>query len=185
LKSKVREIAATHHLRTANKPESREICFIPDDDYRRFLTEYEARQGRQREPGEIVHENGQVLGTHNGTAFYTVGQRKGLGIAHPTPLYVQRVEIDTKRVIVGENDSLFKGELTAHSVNWVSRVPEEGPFPAEVKIRYLHQPAQGTVAPLTASSVHITFQSSQRAIAPGQSVVFYDGDLLIGGGVIA
>jgi tRNA-uridine 2-sulfurtransferase len=184
-KTEVREIATRHNLRTAQKPESREICFVPDDNYHRFLTEYEAKRGHQLEAGEIVHENGQVLGQHNGTAFFTIGQRKGLGIAHPTPLYVQRIEVDSRRVIVGDNDALMKAELTAHSINWVARAAQEGPFEAEVKIRYLHQPARGTVTPLTESTAHITFEAGQRAIAPGQSVVFYDGDLLIGGGIIA
>jgi tRNA-uridine 2-sulfurtransferase len=185
LKTQVRAIASEHNLRTANKPESREICFVADNDYRRFLTEYEAKRGHQFEPGEIVHENGAVLGQHGGTAFYTVGQRKGLGIAHPTPLYVQRVEVDTRRVVVGENDSLFRAELKAHSINWVSRSPEEGPFSAEVKIRYLHQPACATVTPLTPSTADVRFETSQRAIAPGQSVVFYDHELVIAGGIIA
>jgi tRNA-specific 2-thiouridylase len=185
LKTRVREIASQHNLRTALKPESREICFVADNDYRRFLTEYEAKRGRQFEPGEIIDENGQVLGRHSGTAFFTVGQRKGLGIAHPTPLYVQRVDVERHQVIVGENDSLYVGELTAHSVNWVGRAAAEGDFTAEVKIRYLHQPAAAVVSPLTPTTVRIRFQDKQRAVAVGQSVVFYDGDLLIGGGIIA
>jgi tRNA-uridine 2-sulfurtransferase len=185
LKSQVREIAATNNLRTAQKPESREICFVADNDYRRFLTEYEAKRGRQFEPGDVIHENGTLLGTHNGTAFFTIGQRKGLGISHPTPLYVQRIDVDHRVVVVGENDSLYSDTLAAHSINWVSRDAGQGEFEAEVKIRYLHTPAQGTVTPLTPSTATVKFHEPQRAVAAGQSVVFYDHDLLIGGGIIA
>ena len=96
-KSEVREVARKHNLRTAAKPESREICFVADNDYRRFLIEYEEKRGRRYEPGEIVHENGTVMGQHKGTAFYTVGQRKGLGVAQPTPLYVQKIDVERNR----------------------------------------------------------------------------------------
>ncbi|HUV31159.1 MAG TPA: tRNA 2-thiouridine(34) synthase MnmA [Acidobacteriota bacterium] len=184
-KSEVRQIARRHKLRTAERPESREICFVADDDYRRFLVEFEAKQGRRHEPGEIVHTDGRVLGRHNGTAFFTIGQRKGLGIAHPTPLYVQEIDTRANRVIVGDNDTLFRSELTAQRVNWVGREPSSEPFEAAVKIRYLHPAAPATVTPLTDSSVHVTFENTQRAITPGQSVVFYEGDILSGGGIIA
>ncbi len=183
-KSEVREIAKRHNLRTADRPESREICFVADDDYRRFLREWEAKSGRNPEPGEIVHTDGRVLGRHNGTAFYTIGQRKGLGIAHPTPLYVQAVDVENNRVIVGDNDTLFRSELDAAQVNWVGRALSDEPFEANVKIRYRHEAAPATITPLTESTVHVTFKDRQRAITPGQSVVFYEGDVLIGGGVI-
>ncbi|MDH4155674.1 MAG: tRNA 2-thiouridine(34) synthase MnmA [candidate division Zixibacteria bacterium] len=184
-KADVREIARRYNLRTAEKTESREICFVADDDYRRFLREYEEKRGRSFEPGDIVHTDGTVLGRHHGTAFYTVGQRKGMGIAHPTPLYVQKIDTEKNVVIVGDNDTLFRNELKAESVNWVAMAPAEKLFEAEVKIRYLHQPAPATVTPLTDGTVHIIFRDKQRAITPGQSVVFFDGDLLLGGGVIA
>jgi tRNA-specific 2-thiouridylase len=189
LKSEVREIARRHDLRTAEKAESREICFVADDDYRRFLTEFEEKQGRSFDPGEIVHTDGRVLGSHKGTAFYTVGQRKGLGISHPTPLYVVRTDVENNRVIVGDNDVLFINELTAHSVNWIAMQPPQCeislPFEAVVKIRYMHVAVPATVKPLTETSVHITFRDKQRAITSGQSVVFYDNDILLGGGIIA
>ena len=108
-----------------------------------------------------------------------------MGIAHPTPLYVQKVDTEKNVVIVGDNDTLFKNELSAESVNWVAMAPAKKPFEAEVKIRYLHQPAPATVTPLTDGTVHIIFKDKQRAITPGQSVVFFDDDLLLGGGVIA
>lgn len=184
LKSEVREIARRHDLRTAEKTESREICFVSDNDYRRFLAEWEAKRERQFETGEIVHTDGTVLGEHRGTAFYTIGQRKGLGIAHPTPLYVQEIDTEKNRVVVGDNDSLFKGELIAEKINWVGRSGASEPFEAEVKIRYLHEPAPATVTPLTDNSVRVIFHDKQRAITPGQSVVFFDNDILLGGGLI-
>lgn len=184
-KSEVREIARKYNLRTANKKESREICFVADDDYRRFVREWEANRGRQPEPGDIVLEDGTVVGHHNGTAFYTIGQRRGLGIAHPTPLYVQRIDVRNNRVIVGENDALFKSELIAEDVNWVAMEPTDKPFEAHVKIRYLHPPAPATITCLTDSKVQVIFKQKQRAITPGQSVVFYDEDIVLGGGIIA
>jgi tRNA-specific 2-thiouridylase len=185
LKARVREIAAQHGLRTAAKPESREICFVSDNNYRRFLSEYEAHRGRQFQPGEIVHENGTVLGHHEGTAFFTIGQRKGLGVTSPRPLYVQRIEPSSNRVVVGEDDALYCGELTAEQVNWSGQAERSEPFEAEVKIRYLHQPARATVTPLTGDTVRVIFAEKQRAITPGQSVVFYDNDIILGGGLIA
>lgn len=183
-KSEVRTIAARHGFRTAQKPESREICFVADDDYRRFLSEYEGKRGRRFEPGEIVHEDGRVLGRHDGTAFYTIGQRKGLGIAHPTPLYVHRIDINFNRVIVGDNDSLFMSELLAERLNWSAIDTPSSTLDVETKIRYLHAPAESTVMPLTSSTARVTFRQKQRAITPGQSVVFYRGDVLLGGGLI-
>lgn len=183
-KSEVREIARKYNLRTAEKPESREICFVADNNYRRFLNEWEEKRGRRFEPGEIVHEDGRVLGHHDGTINYTIGQRKGLGIAHPTPLYVQHIDTDTHRVVVGDNDSLYKNELVATDINWVGGQPSDEPFEAEVKIRYLHKPARAIVNSLTDTTVRITFKDEQRAITPGQSVVFFEDDILLGGGLI-
>ncbi|UCE25821.1 MAG: tRNA 2-thiouridine(34) synthase MnmA [Candidatus Zixiibacteriota bacterium] len=185
LKSEVRSLAKRYGLRTAEKTESREICFVADDDYHRFLTEYEAKEGRTYQPGDIVHQDGRVLGQHKGTPFYTIGQRKGLGIAHPTPLYVQKIDVANNRIIVGDDEALFEQECEVENVNWVSISPPELPEQAEVKIRYLHPAASATVTPLTDRTVHVIFDEKQRAITPGQSAVFYRGDLLLGGGVIA
>ncbi len=184
LKSEVRETARKYNLRTAEKAESREICFVADDDYHRFLTEYEARAGRSYEAGDIVHEDGTVLGRHKGTPFYTIGQRKGLGVAYPTPLYVQKIDVANNVVVVGDDDALFKSELTADGVNWVSIAAPRETFGAEVKIRYLHKASPARVTPLTDSTVHVIFDEKQRAITAGQSVAFYRGDILLGGGVI-
>lgn len=188
-KTEVREIARRHGLRTAEKAESREICFVADNDYRRFLREHEQKQGRTFEPGEIVHTDGTVLGRHEGTAFFTIGQRKKLGVSYPTPLYVRSIDTDTHRVVVGDDHELYEADLTAEGINWMAKdtsaLTENGPsFEADVKIRYLHAPARATVEPLTGDSAKVTFVEKQRAITPGQSVVFYDGDVLLGGGLI-
>lgn len=184
-KVQVREMARAAGLRTAEKAESREICFVADNNYARFLRDYDHGEAAAYQPGEIVHEDGRTLGHHDGTAFFTVGQRRGMGISHPTPLYVQRIEPDARRVIVGDFDNLLSNSLIAEQVNWVAGDGGSDPFRADVKIRYLHTPMPATVTPLTANSVRVMFASPQRAITPGQTVVFYDGDLLLGGGVIA
>lgn len=184
LKSEVREIAAKHELRTAGKKESREICFIADDDYKRFLTEYEHKQGRRFTPGEIVHDSGRVLGQHDGSAFYTIGQRRGLGIAHPTPLYVLEIDAASNRVIVGDDESLFRTVMTIENINWVAIEQPSSAFDAEVKIRYQHQASPARLEPLSDGTVLVNFDHAQRAITPGQSAVFYDGDILLGGGII-
>ena len=198
-KSKVREIARNHGLRTAERKESREICFVADDDYHRFLTEYEAKEGRKFEPGDIVHENGAVVGQHRGIAFYTIGQRRGLGIAWPQPLYVTELDPVGNRVVVSEGSSLHKNEAVVEQVNWLALDPSaassdsatgdlpvvtDGAFEALVKIRYLHTPARAHITLLTDRSVRVTFMEKQRAITPGQSAVFYHDDIVLGGGVI-
>jgi len=197
LKSEVRRIARKNDLRTSEKSESREICFVADNNYRRFLREYAEEHAFEYHPGEIVHTDGRVLGQHDGTEFFTVGQRKGLGVSYPTPLYVRKIDTKTGRVIVGGNDELFTNELTAEQVNWVALEPPTvevdsiggnwssvRSFECEAKIRYLHKPAPAALRPLTDSSVRVIFKERQRAITPGQSVVFYDGDIVLGGGVI-
>lgn len=185
LKSEVRDIARKHDLTTANKTESREICFVADDDYHRFLREYGEKHNIDYEPGEIVHRDGRVIGEHHGTEFFTIGQRKGLGGGHPTPLYVQSIDSATRRVIVGDDQSLYANELTATDINWIAHEPTAGSsLTADTKIRYLHSPSRATVSLLTDASAQVIFEQRQRAITPGQSVVFYDGDIVLGGGLI-
>ncbi|MEA2030507.1 MAG: tRNA 2-thiouridine(34) synthase MnmA [candidate division Zixibacteria bacterium] len=183
-KTDVRRIAAENELKNANSSESRDICFIPDNNYHRFLKEWCEKKNESFTTGDIVHENGTVLGQHEGTAFYTIGQRRGLGIAHPTPLYVLRIEPDTNRVIVGDDDMLYRDELEAENVNWVAIDGSELPLKAQVKIRYRHSPADAEIVGLTNNRIRILFDEKQRAITPGQSVVFYDNDVLLGGGII-
>ncbi|MCX6834827.1 MAG: tRNA 2-thiouridine(34) synthase MnmA [candidate division Zixibacteria bacterium] len=186
-KSEVREIARKHDLRTAEKAESREICFVADDDYHRFLREYASKHELRFHPGQIVHADGRVLGEHEGTEFYTVGQRKGIGIGHATPLYVQRVDPAFGQVIVGDDADLYTNELVAKQVNWVSQSPPapDVAFSCEAKIRYLHQPAEVAASVIDADRLHLVFREKQRAVTPGQSVVLYDGDAVIAGGIIA
>jgi len=185
LKTDVREIARKYELRTAEKPESREICFIPDDDYRRFLTDWNNKRELKAQSGEIVDEEGTLLGSHAGTVNYTIGQRKGLGLTSPRPLYVKEIDSVGNRVIVGGDESLFRSDLIAERINWVGGDSQCGQFEADVKIRYLHEPAHATIERLPEGRLRIIFFEKQRAITPGQSVVFYDGDILLGGGLIA
>jgi len=184
-KTAVRELARSFRLRTAEKAESREICFVADNDYRRFLREWEEKRGIRFEPGEIVHSDGRVLGRHEGTAFYTIGQRRGLGIAHPTPLYVKEIDPAGRRVVVGDDCELFTGSCRVENVNWQALSRLDSPRPAAVKIRYLHTPAEATLTPESGSVARVDFAVPQRAVTPGQSAVFYDGNLVLGGGVIA
>jgi tRNA-uridine 2-sulfurtransferase len=183
-KSEVRAIAARHDLKNATKPDSQEICFVPDDNYHRFLKEWktDSRQGFQ--PGDIVNSSGEQLGRHNGIAFYTIGQRKGLGISNPTPLYVNRIDRENNRIIVGGEDELFSNKMTVRRLNWISIEPPQSDMPAEVKIRYLHNPASARIVPVSNDVVNIIFEKPQRAITPGQSAVFYNGDIVLGGGLI-
>lgn len=183
-KVQVRELAQRFDLKTANRKESREICFVADDDYHRFLREWEARQGRGFSEGDIVTADGKVIGHHDGVAFYTVGQRRGLGISNPTPLYVLRLDPEGNRVIVGDDDDLYSREFTVRQINWVALEAPSEEFSADVKIRYLHRAAPATVTPLGNGTAQVRFGTPERAITPGQSAVFYDGDVVLGGGVI-
>ena len=179
-KPEVRRLAARFALRVAEKGESQEICFIPDNDYVRFLEE-------ERAPGllsgKIVDSRGKVLGTHDGTYRYTVGQRKGLGIAHPQPLYVLRVDAERREVVVGERDELDAGGLVAGNINWVVS-PPTAPFEATCKIRYRHQPVPCRVEPLPEHRAEVRFLQPEKSVTPGQAVVFYQGDVVLGGGWI-
>lgn len=181
-KEETRELAKKYNLAVHNKPDSQEICFIPDDNYGRFLKEHHPEMVK---PGLILDTDGNKLGTHDGLPFYTIGQRKGLGIAVGKPIYV--VELDAKRniVIVGENKDVFGAGLYADQLNWIS-IPElTEPIEVEAQIRYNSPAAKATVYPAGDDRVKVIFEDMQRAITPGQSVVFFQGDLLVGGGVIA
>jgi tRNA-specific 2-thiouridylase len=181
-KTDVREYARRHALANADKAESQEICFIADDNYRRFLKE---RLGDAIEPGPIVARDGTVLGHHDGTPFYTVGQRKGLRIASPHPLYVTEIHARDKTIVVGADDELFGSTLRADNVNWVSIEPPGAAIRATVKIRYRDAGALATVTPLGADRAEVVFDVPRRAITPGQAAVFYDGESVLGGGWIA
>lgn len=183
-KNQIREIAQRLHLKTAGTPESQDICFVADDDYARFLTEWEKARGRGFEPGSIMKSNGEVIGEHKGIAFFTIGQRKGLGISHPTPLYVLKIDPVSNTVVVGSDAELYSRKMKVTGINWVALENPSSEFKAEVKIRYLHDSSPATVFPTENRAVEIIFDEPQRAITPGQSAVFYRGNVVLGGGLI-
>ncbi|HEY1209459.1 MAG TPA: tRNA 2-thiouridine(34) synthase MnmA [Terracidiphilus sp.] len=186
-KTEVREAARQHGLALAEKPDSQEICFIPGGDYKQFLTAYLEEQGRRlpETAGELVASSGNVLGRHEGIFNFTVGQRKGLGVSSPTPLYVLNIDPATHRVTLGADEELATRTLRARDLNWIS-IPElSAPMRARVKIRHRHEPAWATLEPTSAGEVVATFDEPQRAVTPGQSAVFYEGDEVVGGGWIA
>lgn len=180
-KSEVRAIAEEQGFVNARKKESQDICFVPDGDYASFICGY---TGREYPPGDFVDTEGRVLGRHRGIINYTIGQRKGLGIALGKPAYVQRLDIEGNRVVLGDNDSLFTRELTARDFNWVSIAEPESSIRALARIRYKHREAPAEVVPLGGGRVRVVFDEPQRAITRGQSVVVYDGEYVLGGGII-
>lgn len=180
-KTETREIAADLGLLVADKPESQEICFIPDNDYRRFIS---AQRPDALSPGLFVDEHGNVLGRHQGYACYTVGQRKGLGIALGTPRFVRAIHPTKNEVCLGTEEQIFSSKLTAQHINWVSgQVPKSVPN-ITAKIRYSASAQNAILKPLQNNRAEIVFETPQRAVTPGQSVVFYVGDEVLGGGII-
>ena len=185
-KPEVREVARQHGLALAEKPDSQEICFIPGGDYKQFLTAYLQEQGRQlpETSGDLVTPSGEVLGRHEGIFNFTVGQRKGLGVSSPSPLYVLHIDPATHRVTLGADEELATRTLRARGMNWIS-IPElTAPMRVQVKIRHRHEAAWATLEPVGTDEVIATFDEPQRAVTPGQSAVFYEGDEVVGGGWI-
>ena len=185
-KPEVREVARQHGLALAEKPDSQEICFIPGGDYKQFLTAYLEEQGQQlpETAGELTDSSGAVLGRHEGISNFTVGQRKGLGVSSPTPLYVLQIDPATHRVTVGADEELATQTLRARNLNWISIPALTAPMRVRIKIRHRHEPAWATLEPAGSDEVVATFDEPQRAVTPGQSAVFYDGDEVVGGGWI-
>jgi tRNA-specific 2-thiouridylase len=187
LKPQVREVARSLGLPVAEKPDSQEICFVPNGDYAAFIDAYFREQGigRERTQGEIVDAEGRVLGEHGGVHHFTIGQRRGLGIAAGEPLYVIATVPAEQRVVVGRNDDLLRSHLRVGGVNWVSIAPPREPVRALVKIRNKHVAAAAWLTPGSdPEQVEVQFDEPQRAVTPGQGAVFYDGDLVLGGGWI-
>lgn len=180
-KDEVRALARARQLPTADKAESQEICFVPDDDYAGFVERNAPPDDRS---GPILDREGQRLGTHGGLHRFTVGQRKGLGLTSSRPLYVLRVVPETRAVVVGEEALLAARDLVAREVNWLSIAPPERPLRASVKIRYRHREASATLEPLADRRVRVVFDAPQRAVTPGQAAVFYEGEVCLGGGWI-
>ncbi len=181
-KEEIRAIAEQIGLRTANKPDSQEICFIPDNNYAGFI-EREAK-GKVPPVGNFVTKDGQVLGRHKGITHYTIGQRKGLGIALGTPVFVTEIRPETNEVVLGSNEEVFGVALCADSLNFMSIPDLQGEMEVTAKIRYSHKGAPCTICKTEQDKIVCQFHEPVRAITPGQAVVFYEGDMVVGGGVI-
>ena len=180
-KVETRRLAEEMNLPVAHKPDSQEICFVPNDDYKNFISS-RAGDADALKCGDIVDTEGKVLGRHNGVANYTIGQRKGLGIAAETPLYVVRLDVKKRQVVVGKSDEIFSSELTAENVHWIYK-PKNFPVKLQAKIRYTPR-IFDCVAESFGDNLRVKFFEPQRAVTSGQSIVFYDGDEVLGGGVI-
>ena len=185
-KAEVREIARQHGLASAEKPESQEICFVPGGDYKRFIEAYLEEQGEALpdSSGELVTTDGASIGEHAGVHNFTVGQRKGLGIATGSPLYVIQINPSDHKVILGKDQELFSTKLRARDLNWISLARLTEPKRVSIKIRHRHEPAMAWIKKSGDDEITATFDTPQRAITPGQAAVFYDGDDVVGGGWI-
>jgi tRNA-specific 2-thiouridylase len=186
-KSQVRELARELGIPTAEKPDSQEICFVPNGDYAAFIDAYFKEQGiaAQETAGELVTTDGRVVGEHAGVHHFTVGQRRGLRVAAGEPLYVIETKPSERRVIIGRNDELLRDSMRVHTVNWISIAAPKEPVRAQVKIRNKHAAASATIVPSSdPARVEVRFDEAQRAVTPGQGAVFYDGELVLGGGWI-
>jgi tRNA-uridine 2-sulfurtransferase len=204
-KQEVREMARRLAVPVAEKPESQEICFVPAAHYVQFIEGYVREQGREKpgesceeprlnsaepvnkklgEPGEIVTASGEVIGRHAGLHHYTVGQRRGLGLAAGRPIYVLAIDVEKNRLIVGDDAELRSAVCEVTDVNWIPFPVPDAPVEASVRVRNRHAPAMAEITPLSATTARITFREPQRAITPGQAAVFYSGALVLGGGWI-
>jgi tRNA-specific 2-thiouridylase len=186
-KPEVRELARHHGLALAEKPDSQEICFVPGGDYKNFLDAYLAEQGDALPDtaGELVTTDGNVIGEHQGIHHFTVGQRKGLGVATGSPLYVIQIKGDTRQVVVGNQEDLYSKTMRVKKINLISVTELSEPMRVQVKIRHRHEPASAQIEASGPDEMMITFDQPQRAVTPGQAAVFYDGDVVVGGGWIA
>jgi tRNA-uridine 2-sulfurtransferase len=186
-KPDVRDLARKHGLALAEKPDSQQICFVPGGDYKNFLDAYLAEQGDSlpETAGELVTTDGRVIGEHGGIHNFTVGQRKGLGVATGSPLYVLQIKGDTRQVVVGDAENLYSQTLLTRRINLISVDDLREPTRVSVKIRHRHEPATATIEKTGADEILVTFDQPQRAITPGQAAVFYDGEIVVGGGWIS
>ena len=180
-KEEARLIASEQGFINAGKRDSQDICFASDKNYAKFIKEY---SGKEYETGNFVSPNGKILGTHKGIVHYTIGQRKGLGISSQSPLFVSKISPSNNTVTLVESDKLFKKHLTAREINLIPFDKLDGKLICKAKIRYAHTPADATIWQTDTDSLHVEFKMPQRAITPGQAIVFYDGNVVIGGGII-
>ena len=187
IKPEVRELARKLGLALAEKPDSQEICFVPGGDYKRFLDAYLAEQGESLPDtsGELVSTSGEVLGEHKGIHNFTVGQRKGLGVATGSPLYVIQINGERGQVVVGSEEGLYSKAMQVRRTNLISVAELPEPMRVTVKIRHRHEAAPATIERSEGDEICVTFDEPQRAVTPGQAAVFYDGDVVVGGGWIA
>ena len=181
-KDRIRETAKEIGLSVYNKKDSEEICFIPDNNHGRYISE---ARPLEVVPGNFVDKNGNVLGQHKGIVYYTIGQRKGLGIALGRPVFVTDINPRTNEVVLGPEEDIFKTDLVAKDVNFIPFDKLEEPITVEAKVRYSGKPAEAVISPLRDGKVKVRFKEKQRAITKGQSVVFYQGNKVVGGGIIA
>lgn len=179
-KDEVRALAEKYGLSVANKPDSQEICFVEDDDYARFIIEY---ADYTPEPGDILDIDGNKLGEHRGLIYYTIGQRKGIG-AYGRPMFVKEIDAENNTITLGEKGMEFSDSLTADDVSFISGETPANPIKIQAKVRYQAPPTAATLYPLENGNVRLVFDTPQRAITPGQSVVFYDDDIVLGGGIV-
>ncbi len=180
-KKEARQIAEENGFINSHKADSQDICFVPDGDYGRFIEE---QTGKHFPPGDFIGPDGEVLGQHKGIIRYTIGQRKGLGIAYSEPLFVKRISPSDNRVYLATDREIYSRHADIEDMNIISGTVPSSPFRCKVRIRYKHQEQDATVTPEGDGKAHIEFDSEQRAVTPGQSAVFYDGDTVLGGGVI-
>jgi len=180
-KDTVRGIAKELGFEVANKPDSQEICFIPDNNYAGFISNKLKKPAAR---GKFVDIHGRVLGEHKGLIHYTVGQRKGLGLSFGKPMYVINIDAENNNVILGEEKDVYSESLIASDLNWIAIDSPDKPLRANAKIRYSANEAASVITPIEGGKVRVDFDKPQRAVTPGQSVVFYDGDIVVGGGII-
>lgn len=180
-KAEIRRLAADFGLPTASRVDSQDLCFLAGEDYRNFL---QRNAPEMLTPGQIITRAGEVIGRHDGLANYTIGQRKGLGIASPVPLYVMAKQAENNVLVVGTLEELGSTELTAREVNWISADPPHAPFRAQVKIRYTAKAVEALVIPLEANQAKVQFEAPVRDVTSGQAAVFYQDEVMAGGGII-
>ncbi len=180
-KPEVREIAEKNDFPTSHKSESQDICFVPDGDYAGMIKRY---RGKEYPKGKFVDTDGNVLGTHDGIINYTIGQRRGLGIPAEKRLYVTKLDVENNQVILGDNEDLFKREVHIREFHWITGEAPKGEFRCSAKIRYKHKEQPASVVINDDMTAELVFDEPQRAATPGQSVVLYDGDVVLGGGII-
>ena len=180
-KPEARRMAEEAGLRVAHKPDSQEICFVEDNDYAGFLERY---TGKKASEGDFVDAEGHVLGRHRGITHYTIGQRKGLGVSFGRPMYVTKIDAVLNRVTLGEEGSQYASSLLADDLNFIPFDTLDKPLQVHAKVLYKARPAEAVLTPVEHGRVRVDFAEAQRSITPGQAVVFYDGDLVVGGGTI-